>query len=308
MRFFNVDKLTLNIDLINNKEYKTKYGFSTNIAANTFVPGLSKQTILLISKKKHEPNFLKTWRLEAYQYWVTLVEPIWSSLCYKNINYYNIIYYSAPKTIENKKKFKNTKKIINTYKKLNIQLQETETYKVAIDAIFDSVSVITTFQKQLFHLGIVFSSFTEAVQNYPTLIKKYLGSVVTITDNYFATLNSAVYSDGSFCYIPKNIICPIELSTYFRINTILVGQFERTLIIADEYSYVGYLEGCTAPIRNENQLHAAVVEIITLKKAIVKYSTIQNWYSGNKMDVGGIFNFVTKRGLCLGKLSIESIQ
>lgn len=293
----------LNRDKKKTSNIKT-YGFSAIIPSTNLAPGINEHTIFLISKKKNDPIFLTNWRLDSYNTWLTMSEPNWSELVYTKIDYNKIIYYSAPNLLpqqKNNKKEKNS--VLNIYKNLNVDVTEKKKNTLAIDAVFDSVSIITTFQNQLLLLGVIFCSFSTATLKYPALIKKYLGSVVRNTDNFFAALNSAVFSDGSFCYIPKYTICPIDLSTYFRINTVLVGQFERTLIVADEFSKVNYLEGCTAPIRNEHQLHAAVVEIIALKKSEVQYSTVQNWYPGNYLGVGGIFNFVTKRGLCWGNSS-----
>jgi Fe-S cluster assembly protein SufB len=288
------------IEELANQEYK--YGFTTDIESHSLPKGLSEDIIRQISKIKDEPEFLLEWRLKAYKHWLTMKEPHWPNVKYPEIDYQDIVYYSAPK--------KQTKlnsldevdpELLDTYKKLGISLEEQKRMTgVAVDAVFDSVSVATTFRKSLEELGIIFSSFSEAVKNHPELIKKYLGSVVPTTDNYFAALNSAVFSDGSFVYIPKGVRCPMELSTYFRINAANTGQFERTLIIADEGAYVSYLEGCTAPMRDENQLHAAVVELITLDNAQIKYSTVQNWYPGDKDGKGGIYNFVTKRGACRG--------
>ncbi len=279
-----------------------KYGFVTDIE-NDFAPiGLTEDTVRFISAKKNEPDWLLEFRLKAYRHWLKLEEPDWALIKHPPIDYQNIIYYSAPK----KKKTLNSidevdPELIDTFNKLGISLEEQKMLSgVAVDAVIDSVSVKTTFQDTLAKHDIIFCSFSDAVQNHPELVKKYLGSVVPYTDNYFAALNSAVFSDGSFCYIPKGVRCPIELSTYFRINAANTGQFERTLLVADEGAYVSYLEGCTAPQRDENQLHAAIVEIITHDNAEVKYSTVQNWYPGNKEGVGGIYNFVTKRGLCKG--------
>lgn len=288
--------------LINNK-YSA--GFETKIESENIIPGISEEIIELISKKRKEPNFLLNFRLNAYKKWKTMAEPKWGNLLYNKINYNDIIYYSSPKI---KKKIKNLNeidpKILKTYNKLGISLAEQKRISgIAVDAVFDSVSVITTFKNELSKYGIIFCSLSEAIKEHQSIIKKYIGSVVPYTDNFFASLNSAVFSDGSFCYIPKNVDCPMDLSTYFRINTPGTGQFERTLIIAEENSSVTYLEGCTAPIRDENQLHAAVVEIIAMKKAKVKYSTVQNWYPGDENGKGGIYNFVTKRGLCLGEKS-----
>jgi Fe-S cluster assembly protein SufB len=283
------------------KEYE--HGFVTEIEADTLPPGLNEETIRFISKKKNEPQFLLDWRLKAYRHWLTMTEPSWPNVHYPKINFQDIIYYSAPKQkLDGPKSLDEVDpKLIETYNKLGIPLREQERLAgVAVDAVFDSVSVATTFRGKLAEMGIIFCSFSEAVHNHPELIAQYLGSVVPITDNYYAALNSAVFSDGSFCYIPKGVKCPMELSTYFRINSAGTGQFERTLIIADEGSSVSYLEGCTAPMRDTNQLHAAVVELIALEKAQIKYSTVQNWYPGDEMGRGGIYNFVTKRGLCKG--------
>jgi Fe-S cluster assembly protein SufB len=282
------------------KEYE--HGWSTDIESDQAPKGLSEDTVRFISAKKEEPEWLLEWRLDAYKKWLTMKEPKWPNVDYPIINYQDIIYYSAPK-----------KKVVldsldevdpelrETFKKLGISLDEQKRLTgVAVDAVIDSVSVATTFKDKLGELGIIFCSFSEAVKEHPELVKKYSGSVVPSNDNYFAALNSAVFSDGSFCYIPKGVRCPMELSTYFRINAANTGQFERTLIIADEGSYVSYLEGCTAPQRDENQLHAAVVEIYAAKDAEVKYSTVQNWYPGDKNGKGGIYNFVTKRGICAG--------
>lgn len=288
------------IQTFTSQEYK--YGFVTNIESDTAPPGLSEDIIRLISTKKNEPEFLLEWRLKAYQHWLTMKEPRWPNVTYKPIDYQNTIYYSAPKR---KKVLQNLDEVdpelLRTYEKLGIPLGEQKRLAgVAVDAVFDSVSVATTFKEKLEGIGIIFCSFSEAAQKYPDLIKKYLGTVVPYRDNFFATLNSAVFTDGSFCYVPKGVRCPMELSTYFRINTAGTGQFERTLIVADEGSYVSYLEGCTAPMRDEHQLHAAVVELIALDNAEIKYSTVQNWYPGDKTGKGGIFNFVTKRGKCEG--------
>ncbi len=291
-----------------NQDYK--YGFVTEIEADTAPRGLSEDIVRFISAKKNEPTWLLDWRLKAYRHWVRLEksegEPKWANIHYPPIDYQDIFYYSAPKQkSDNPKSLDEVDPELRaTYEKLGIPLKEQEMLSgVAVDAVFDSVSVATTFKGKLAEKGIIFCSFSEAVQEHPELVRKYLGSVVPYTDNFFATLNSAVFSDGSFCYIPKGVRCPMELSTYFRINAAQTGQFERTLIIADEGSYVSYLEGCTAPMRDENQLHAAVVELITLDNARIKYSTVQNWYPGDKNGKGGIFNFVTKRGKCLGKSS-----
>ena len=278
-----------------------KYGFVTDIEQDTIPPGLNEDVIRVISAKKGEPDWLKDWRLKAYKNWKKMKNPSWANITYPSIDYQSISYYSAPKE---KKELKSLDEVdpelLETYNKLGIPLQEQKMLAgVAVDAVFDSVSVVTTFKKDLEKHGIIFCPFSEAVLNHPNLVRKYLGSVVPMTDNFFAALNSAVFSDGSFVYIPKGVRCPMELSTYFRINAANTGQFERTLIIADEGSYVSYLEGCTAPMRDENQLHAAVVELIAHKDAEIKYSTIQNWYPGDKDGKGGIFNFVTKRGICL---------
>lgn len=279
-----------------------KYGWSSDFETETIPKGLSEDVVRIISAKKNEPEWLLAWRLEAYKYWLTLKEPKWPNVHYPEINYQDIIFYAAPKA----KKLLNSldevdPELLETFKKLGVPLDEQKILAgVAVDAVIDSVSVTTTYKETLSELGIIFCSFSEAVQEHPELIKKYLGSVVPHTDNYFAALNSAVFSDGSFCYIPKGVHCPMELSTYFRINAANTGQFERTLIVAEESSQVSYLEGCTAPMRDENQLHAAVVEIVAMDNAFVKYSTVQNWYPGDKNGVGGIYNFVTKRGLCAG--------
>jgi len=291
-----------------NKEYK--YGFVSDIDADTFAAGLSEDVVRRISAIKQEPEFLLEWRLKAYRHWLTMTEPTWPHVQYPPIDYQSTIYYSAPKP----KKVLNSldevdPDLLATFEKLGISLAEQKRLSnVAVDAVFDSVSVATTFKAKLYDLGIIFCSFSEAVREHPDLIKQYLGSVVPYSDNYFATLNSAVFSDGSFCYIPKGVRCPMELSTYFRINAANTGQFERTLIIADEGSYVSYLEGCTAPMRDENQLHAAVVELIAMPGATIKYSTVQNWYPGDKNGVGGIYNFVTKRGKCAENAKISWTQ
>jgi len=287
-----------------NQEYQ--YGFVTDIEADSAPPGLNPDTISFISKKKNEPEWLLEWRLRAYQHWLTMEEPRWAKLNIAPINYQEIVYYSAPKkTGDGPTSLDEVDPILlEMYEKLGIPLDERARLAgVAVDAVFDSVSVATTFKKKLSELGIIFCSFSEAVKDHPDLVQKYLGSVVPYSDNYFATLNSAVFTDGSFVYIPKGVRCPMELSTYFRINAASTGQFERTLIIADEGSQVSYLEGCTAPMRDENQLHAAVVELVALGDAKIKYSTIQNWYPGDKDGKGGIYNFVTKRGKCHGRKS-----
>jgi Fe-S cluster assembly protein SufB len=283
------------------KEYK--HGFITDINADTVPPGLDEDVIRFISHKKNEPEWLLEWRLKAYRHWLTMAEPKWAHVRYPPIDFQAISYYSAPKSKEDGPKSLDEvdPKLLETYEKLGIPLQEQKLLAgVAVDAVFDSVSVATTFKAKLAEAGVIFGSFSEAVQNHPELVRKYLGSVVPSADNYFAALNSAVFTDGSFCYIPKNTRCPMELSTYFRINAANTGQFERTLIVAEEGSYVSYLEGCTAPMRDENQLHAAVVELVALDNATIKYSTVQNWYPGDENGVGGIYNFVTKRGDCRG--------
>jgi Fe-S cluster assembly protein SufB len=296
------------VEALVTQEYK--WGFVTDIEAETIPRGLNEDIIRLISGKKHEPDFMLEWRLKAYRYWAQLEksagEPTWANVHYPSIDYQNIIYYSAPKTNKDGPQSLDEvdPKLLETYAKLGIPLSEQKLLAgVAVDAVFDSVSVATTFKDKLAELGIIFCSFSEAVQEHPELVQKYLGSVVPYNDNFFASLNSAVFSDGSFCYIPKGVRCPMELSTYFRINAKDTGQFERTLIIADAGSYVSYLEGCTAPMRDTNQLHAAVVELVALDDAQIKYSTVQNWYPGDKEGRGGIYNFVTKRGKCLGRNS-----
>lgn len=288
------------IDTLISQDYK--HGFVTDIEADTIPCGLSEEVIRLISAKKNEPEFMLHWRLNAYRHWLTLKEPHWASSIYPAIDYQKSSYYSAPKIKNRPKSLEEVDpKLLETYAKLGIPLKEQEMLAgVAVDAVFDSVSVATTFKERLAKEGIIFCSFSEAVQEHPHLIEKYLGSVVPYTDNFFASLNSAVFSDGSFCYIPKNVRCPMELSTYFRINALNTGQFERTLIVADEGSTVSYLEGCTAPMRDEHQLHAAVVELVALDNAQIKYSTVQNWYPGDENGRGGIYNFVTKRGHCRG--------
>jgi Fe-S cluster assembly protein SufB len=279
------------------------YGFVTPVESDAAPRGLSEDTIRFISKKKNEPAFMLEWRLKAYREWIKMKEPDWSSVRYPKIDYQDIIYYSAPKRKKDSPQSLADvdQEILKTYEKLGIPLEEQKLLAgVAVDAVFDSVSVATTYKVKLKEYGIIFCSFSEAVREYPELVKKYLGSVVPVKDNFFSALNSAVFSDGSFCYIPKGVRCPMELSTYFRINAMDTGQFERTLIVADEGSFVSYLEGCTAPIRDKNQLHAAVVELVAHEKASIKYSTVQNWYAGDKEGKGGIYNFVTKRGLCQG--------
>jgi Fe-S cluster assembly protein SufB len=286
------------------QEYK--YGFYTDVETESAPPGLSEDTIRLISRRKNEPAWLTDWRLKAFQHWLTLEEPSWPKVHHEKINYQDIIYFSAPKQKKDAPKSlaEVDPKLLETYEKLGIPLHERGRLAgVAVDAVFDSVSVGTTFKKQLAEKGVIFCSFSEAVLEHPDLVKKYLGMVVPYTDNFFAALNSAVFTDGSFCYIPKGVRCPMELSTYFRINAAKSGQFERTLIVADEGAQVSYLEGCTAPMRDENQLHAAVVELIALDNAQIKYSTVQNWYPGDENGKGGIYNFVTKRGLCKGRNS-----
>jgi Fe-S cluster assembly protein SufB len=295
------------LDLLTSQDYK--WGFVTDIEQEAIPPGLNEDIIRLIAAKKDEPDWMVEWRLKAYRYWEKLekseAEPKWANIHYPPIDYQNMVYYSAPKTRDGPKSLEEIDpKLLETYEKLGIPLSEQKLLAgVAVDAVFDSVSVATTFKGKLAELGIIFCSFSEAVQDHPELVQKYLGSVVPYNDNFFASLNSAVFSDGSFCYVPKGVRCPMELSTYFRINAAQTGQFERTLIIADEGSYVSYLEGCTAPMRDENQLHAAVVELVALDNAQIKYSTVQNWYPGDKEGKGGIYNFVTKRGKCLGKNS-----
>jgi Fe-S cluster assembly protein SufB len=286
-------------------ESEYKYGFVTEIETEEVPPGLSEDVIRLISAKKQEPEWLLEWRLRAYRHWVTMKEPTWANVKHPPIDYQSIIYYSAPKQKNQPKSLQEVDpKLLETYEKLGIPLHEREILAgVAVDAVFDSVSVGTTFKAKLAELGIVFCSFSEAVHEHPELVRKWLGSVVPYTDNFYATLNSAVFSDGSFAYVPRGVRCPMELSTYFRINASKTGQFERTLIVAEEGAYVSYLEGCTAPMRDENQLHAAVVELVALENAQIKYSTVQNWYPGDKDGKGGIYNFVTKRGKCQGKRS-----
>jgi Fe-S cluster assembly protein SufB len=293
---------TNTIEEFANREYK--WGFVTDIEQETVPRGLNEDIVRLISAKKHEPDWLLDWRLKAFRHWQTMAEPEWANVHYPKINYQDIIYYAAPKP---KKQLTSMDEVDpelrKTFEKLGISLQEQMRLSgVAVDAVFDSVSVATTFKEKLAELGIIFCSFSEAVQNHPELVRKYLGSVVPYNDNYFAALNSAVFSDGSFCYIPKGVRCPMELSTYFRINAAETGQFERTLLIAEEGAYVSYLEGCTAPMRDTNQLHAAVVELVAVgDKSQIKYSTVQNWYPGDKEGKGGIYNFVTKRGACRGR-------
>lgn len=283
------------------REYQ--HGFVTELPSDTLSPGLSEDVIRLISTKKQEPLFMLEWRLKAYRHWLTMQEPHWSHVFYPPIDYQSMIYYSAPKSVQNAPKSLDEidPELLRTYQKLGIPLREQSILAgVAVDAVFDSVSVATTFKEKLLEAGVIFCSLSEAIRTYPHLVQQYLGTVVPYADNFFAALNSAVFSDGSFCYIPKGVRCPLELSTYFRINAAKTGQFERTLIIAEEGSSVSYLEGCTAPMRDENQLHAAVVELIAHERAHIKYSTVQNWYPGDKEGRGGIYNFVTKRGLCKG--------
>tara|TARA_Y100000994_G_scaffold48903_1_gene38478 strand:+ start:3730 stop:5181 length:1452 start_codon:yes stop_codon:yes gene_type:complete len=293
------------IEEFTSQEYQ--YGFVTDIEQDTIPPGLDENVIRFISHKKNEPEWLLNWRLKAFKHWQKMDEPKWAKVDYPKIDYQSISYYSAPKDKSDGPKSLDEvdPELIDTYNKLGIPLEEQKMLSgVAVDAVFDSVSIATTFKKDLEKAGVIFCSFSEAVQDHPALVKKYLGSVVPYTDNYFAALNSAVFSDGSFVYIPKGVRCPMELSTYFRINAMNTGQFERTLIIADDQSHVSYLEGCTAPMRDENQLHAAVVELIANKDAEIKYSTVQNWYPGDpKTGKGGIYNFVTKRGICSGSNS-----
>jgi Fe-S cluster assembly protein SufB len=292
------------LDELTRAEYKA--GFVTDIEQETIPPGLSEDVVRLISAKKREPDWMTEWRLKAYRHWLTMEEPRWPNVHYPPIDYQAISYYAAPRQKKGGPRSLDEvdPKLLETYEKLGIPLREREILAgVAVDAVFDSVSVATTYKAKLGELGIIFCSFSEAVQEHPDLVRKWLGSVVPYTDNFFATLNSAVFSDGSFCYVPKGVRCPMELSTYFRINAAKTGQFERTLIVADEGATVSYLEGCTAPMRDENQLHAAVVELVALDDAKIKYSTVQNWYPGDKQGRGGIYNFVTKRGKCSGARS-----
>src|SRR5712664_2303270 len=295
---------TRTIEELANREYQ--YGFVTDVEAETVPKGLNEEVVRLISEKKREPAWLLEWRLKAYRTWLTMTEPTWQNVRYPAIDYQDIVYFSAPK----KKPTLNSLDEVDpevraTFEKLGIPLEEQKLFAgVAVDAVFDSVSVATTFRTKLAELGIIFCSFSEAVREYPEIVRRYLGTVVPYSDNFFATLNSAVFSDGSFAYIPKGVRCPMELSTYFRINAKETGQFERTLIVAEEGAYVSYLEGCTAPIRDENQLHAAVVELVAVGEGSqIKYSTVQNWYPGDKEGKGGIYNFVTKRGACRGRNS-----
>jgi Fe-S cluster assembly protein SufB len=298
----NQSNKVLNTNITNLVNQTYQYGFSTNIEKDIIEKGLNEKTIQLISKKKKETEFLLKFRLKAYKKWKQMSEPNWAYLKFPEIDYQDIIYYSAPKS---QKKLKNLSEVdpelLETFEKLGISLSEQKRLaNVAIDAVFDSVSIATTFQDELSKYGVIFASISEAIHEYPELIEKYLGSVVPIGDNYFSALNSAVFTDGSFCYIPQDTICPLDLSTYFRINDQKSGQFERTIIIAENNSQVNYLEGCTAPQYDTNQLHAAVVELVALENASIKYSTVQNWYSGNEFGKGGVYNFVTKRGLCAG--------
>jgi len=294
------------IETLANREYQ--WGFISDIEADSAPPGLNEEIVRFISHKKQEPQWLLDWRLKAYRHWLTMTEPHWAMVHHPPIDYQNTIYYSAPKA--KKKSFDEVDpELLKIYEKLGVPLGEraalagVELPSIAVDAVFDSVSVTTTFQKTLADMGIIFCSFGEAVREHPEIVRKYMGSVVPYSDNFFATLNSAVFTDGSFCFVPKGVKCPMELSTYFRINAKNTGQFERTLIIAEEGASVSYLEGCTAPMRDENQLHAAVVELVALDNASIKYSTVQNWYPGDKDGKGGIYNFVTKRGKCLGRAS-----
>ncbi|NJW52914.1 Fe-S cluster assembly protein SufB [Salinimicrobium oceani] len=293
---------------LDNKEYK--YGFYTDIESDTFPVGLNEEIVRAISKKKNEPEWMTNWRLEAYRAWQEMKEPNWANVHYEKPNFQNISYYSAP---SKKPKYDSLDEVdpelLDTFKRLGISLDEQKKLAgVAVDVVMDSVSVTTTFKKTLAEKGIIFCSISEAIQEHPELVKKYLGTVVPQKDNFYAALNSAVFSDGSFCYIPKGVRCPMELSTYFRINQAGTGQFERTLVVADESSYVSYLEGCTAPSRDENQLHAAVVELVALDGAEIKYSTVQNWYPGDKEGKGGVYNFVTKRGICEKNAKISWTQ
>src|SRR6187455_2465536 len=293
--------MSSSIDALLGQSYR--HGFVTDIDSDTLPPGLDEDVVRFISRKKREPEFMTEWRLKAYRHWLTMKEPHWAKLRVNKIDYQSISYFSAPKRDPNAPKSLEEvdPKLLATYEKLGVPLHERARLAgVAVDAVFDSVSVATTFKEKLSEAGVIFCSFSEAVQNHPELIEKYLGTVVPYRDNFFATLNSAVFTDGSFVYIPKGVKCPMELSTYFRINAKNSGQFERTLIVAEEGASVSYLEGCTAPMRDENQLHAAVVELVALDNATIKYSTVQNWYPGDKQGKGGIYNFVTKRGKCLG--------
>nr|WDB00629.1 putative ABC transporter [Cavernulicola chilensis] len=301
--FMQTDKLTTSVDQLVNQPYK--YGFKTDIESEQFPKGVNEDIIRLISSKKNEPEFMLNFRLKAYKIWKRMSPPTWAHVKYPDIDYNDILYYAAPKTKKQLKSLDDADpELLKTFEKLGIPLSEQKRLaNVAVDAIFDSVSIGTTFQKELKESGVIFCSISEALQKYPDLMQKYLGAVVPIGDNYFTALNSAVFSDGSFCYIPRNVKCPLELSTYFRINNEESGQFERTLIIAEDNSCVSYLEGCTAPQFDRNQLHAAVVELVALNNSEIKYSTVQNWYSGDTNGNGGIYNFVTKRGLCSGNNS-----
>lgn len=299
-----LNEQTIERNPLSSRDYR--YGFVTDIETDRIPEGLNEDVIRLISEKKKEPLWMCNWRLKAYRHWLTMEEPHWANFKYGPIDYDAISYYNAPKKVTDKPQSLDDvdPQLIKTFDRLGIPLTEQKRLTgVAVDAVFDSVSVGTTHQSELAKQGIIFCSMSEAIQNHPKLVKKYLGSVVPYSDNFFAALNSAVFSDGSFCYIPKGVRCPLELSTYFRINAAVSGQFERTLIVAEDESYVSYLEGCTAPTRDENQLHAAVVELIALNNAEIKYSTVQNWYSGDKEGRGGIYNFVTKRGKCAGRRS-----
>lgn len=296
-----MNKPNAQLDELVNQSYQ--HGFITDIEADALPPGLNEDVVRAISAKKNEPEFMLAWRLKAYRHWLTMTEPEWAHIHYPRIDYQQMVYYSAPKVKPQLNDLNEVDpELLRVYEKLGISLNEQKRLSnVAVDAVFDSVSVATTFKDKLLKMGVLFCSFSEAVREYPELVQKYLGSVVPHTDNFFAALNAAVFSDGSFVYVPKGVRCPMELSTYFRINAASTGQFERTLIIADDHATVSYLEGCTAPMRDENQLHAAVVEIVALEQANVKYSTVQNWYPGDKDGKGGIYNFVTKRGACRGK-------
>jgi len=301
-----LNEKTIEENSLSRRDYK--YGFYTDIDTDRIPAGLNEDVVRLISQKKNEPQWMTEWRLKAYRHWTKMKEPHWANFHYDPIDYQALSYYTAPKAKSDKEKPKSLDEVdpelLKTFERLGIPLSEQKRLAgVAIDAVFDSVSLGTTHQSELEKAGVIFCSITEAIQKHPDLVKKYLGSVVPYTDNFFAALNSAVFSDGSFCFIPKGVHCPLELSTYFRINAEGTGQFERTLLIAEDSSYVSYLEGCTAPMRDKNQLHAAVVELITLDNAEIKYSTVQNWYSGDEKGKGGIYNFVTKRGKCLGKKS-----
>ena len=296
----NAMSTTAELETFVEREYKE--GFVTDIESDTLPPGLNEDVIRAISAKKNEPEFMLEWRLEAYRHWLTMPEPEWAHIDYPQIDFQEISYYSAPKSKDGPKSLDEVDPVLlETYEKLGIPLEEQKALSgIAVDAVFDSVSVKTTFREKLFEAGVIFCPISEALQDHPELVRQYIGSVVPQSDNYYAALNAAVFSDGSFVYIPKGVRCPMELSTYFRINELNTGQFERTLIIAEEGSHVSYLEGCTAPMRDENQLHAAVVELVAMKDAEIKYSTVQNWYPGDEHGRGGIYNFVTKRGICRG--------